>query len=99
MAIDTAKVITVADTALAHDDCACVDSTTTTTVTVGPTRFEVDHVDGDGKSRTQVDVEAIIASLCRSKDADAATQKLVASGELTKTGTTYTKTGVKAGAS
>jgi hypothetical protein len=96
MAIDTAKVIAVADTALSHDDCACIDSATTTRVTVGPTTFEVDHVDGDGKPRTQADVESIISTLCKSTDAQAATDKLVAIGELTKTGTTYTKTGVQA---
>lgn len=94
MAIDTNKIATKAATALGHDDCVCVDNGTTTKVTIGPTTFEVDHVDGDGKPRTQADVEAIIAQLCKSADADAATAKLVTDGALTKTGATYTKTGV-----
>lgn len=95
MAIDTNKIATKAATALGHDDCVCVDNGTTTKVTIGPTTFEVDHVDGDGKPRTQAEIEAIIATLCKSVDAQSATDKLVTDGVLVKTSeTTYAKTGV-----
>lgn len=97
MAIDTTKLATVAVAALAHDDITCSDTATCTRVAIGPTTFEVDHVDGDGKPRTQADVEALISALCKSADAQAATDKLVQAGDLTKTGTTYTKTATAKG--
>jgi hypothetical protein len=41
-----------------------------TRVVVGSTTFEVDHIDGDGKRRTQEEIDAIIADLLKSADAE-----------------------------
>jgi hypothetical protein len=75
MGVDIARVSAVAEAALGSGDCVCTDTGTTTYVTVGRTVFAIDLVDGDGKQRTQADIEAIAARLCNSEDAKKAEEK------------------------
>jgi hypothetical protein len=85
--MDTTKIATVASSMLKHKACAVTTDASKTCVTIGPVRFEIDHVDRDSNPRTQADVEALVASLCASKDAQYATDALLKRGDLVKRGT------------